>query len=113
MDNLNIFSFDLIALIKGNFNCVFQCFGELGIDLDQLLDIQEDVGKLLSGEKPGHRHGSVELLQDDSEISTVLDLRLNDLGDDFLSLDPSCAASLAEGSLLATKNAQLVSRYAN
>jgi hypothetical protein len=37
-------------------------------------------------QESGDTHGSVELVLDDPEVAAVLDLRLDDLGDDLFAL---------------------------
>ena len=68
----------------------------LGIDLDELLHIEKDVGELLGGEEAGHQHGPVELLLDDPQVPPVLDLRLDDLCDDLLALAAPARARITE-----------------
>ncbi len=68
----------------------------LGIDLDELLHVEKNIGELLCGEQTGHHHGPVELLVYDPQISPVLDLRLDDLCDDLFALAAAARAGVAQ-----------------
>lgn len=46
-----------------------------------------------------HSHGPVELILDDPEVSSVLDLRLDDLRDDLLPLAPTFGAPETDGAV--------------
>jgi hypothetical protein len=68
----------------------------LGIDLDELLHVEKDVGELLGGEQAGHHHRPVKLLVYDPQVPPVLDLRLDDLCDDLFALAAASRAGVAQ-----------------
>ncbi len=68
----------------------------LGIDLYELLHVEEDVGELFSCKEAGHHHRPIELLVYDPQISPVLDLRLDDLCDDLFALAAASRAGVAQ-----------------
>ena len=65
-------------------------------NLYKFIDVEKDGSQLLRRQKSGDEHRPVELLDDDPEVPSVLDLGLHDLGDDLLTLGPPLGALLAD-----------------
>ena len=58
-----------------------------------------NVTYLLLSQQSSHPHWSIELILDDPQIPSVLDLRLDDLRDDFFPLGSALGARQTNGSL--------------
>ena len=70
-----------------------------GTHLYELIRVEEDACELVGGEESCDEHRAVELLEDDAEVPSVLDLRLEDLTDDVPPLRAPLGALGADGSV--------------
>ncbi len=57
------------------------------------------INYLFPCQESGYAHGSVKLVLDDPEVAAVLDLRLDDLGDDLLAFASAFGTRKANGSV--------------
>lgn len=70
------------------FDAILQFLGQNEIVLEQLLDVEEDRRQLLGREQPRSQHRSVELFENDLQISAVLLLGFHDFRDDLFAFRP-------------------------
>ena len=66
---------------------------------DKIMQQMINVTYLLLSQQSSHPHWSIELILDDPQIPSVLDLRLDDLRDDFFPLGSALGARQTNGSL--------------